>query len=66
MERGMVEAEGRLYAKEQKIRRAQNVLETKSSSSLLKTVKLEVRGDDQISSQINNITASIQSLSFTL
>lgn len=57
MERGMVEAEGRLYAKEQKIRRAQNVLETKSSSSLLKTVKLEVRGDDQISSQINNITA---------
>lgn len=45
----------RLYAKEQKIRRAQNVLETKSSSSLLKTVKLEVRGDDQISSQINNM-----------
>lgn len=57
MERGMVEAEGRLYAKEQKIRRAQNVLETKSSSSLLETVKLEVTGDDQISGQINNITA---------
>lgn len=53
----MVEAEGRLYAKEQKIRRAQNVLETKSSSSLLETVKLEVTGDDQISGQINNITA---------
>ena len=57
MERGMVEAEGRLYAREQKIRRAQNVLETKSSSSLLETVKLEVTGDDQISGQINNITA---------
>ena len=27
----MVEAEGRLYAKEQKIRRAQNVLEMQSS-----------------------------------
>lgn len=57
MERGMVKAEGRLYAKEQKIRRAQNVLETKSSSSLLETVKLEVTGDNQIRGQINNIIA---------
>lgn len=57
MERGMVKAEGRLYAKEQKIRRAQNVLETKSSSSLLETVKLEVTGDNQIRGQINNMIA---------
>lgn len=57
MERGMVKAEGRLYAKEQKIRRAQNVLETKSSSSLLETVKLQMTGDDQIRGQINNIIA---------
>lgn len=57
METGMVKAEGRLYAKEQKIRRAQNVLETKSSSSLLETVKLEVTGDNQIRGQINNIIA---------
>lgn len=53
----MVKAEGRLYAKEQKIRRAQNVLETKSSSSLLETVKLQMTGDDQIRGQINNIIA---------
>lgn len=57
MERGMIEAEGRLYAKEQKIRRAQNVLETKSSSSLLEAVKLEVTGDEQVRGQINNIIA---------
>ena len=57
METGMVKAEGRLYAKEQKIRRAQNVLETKSSSSLLETVKLEVTGDNQIRGQINNMIA---------
>ena len=57
METGMVKAEGRLYAKEQKIRRAQNVLETKSSSSLLETVKLEVTGENQIRGQINNIIA---------
>lgn len=44
----MVKAEGQLYAKEEKIQRAQNVLETKSGSALLETVKLEVIGDDQI------------------
>lgn len=47
-EREMVKAEGQLYAKEEKIQRAQNVLETKSGSALLETVKLEVIGDDQI------------------
>ena len=57
MKRRMIEAEGRLYAKEQKIRRAQNVLETKSSSSLLEAVKLEVTGDDQVRGQKNNIIA---------
>ena len=57
MKRGMIEAEGRLYAKEQKIRRAQNVLETKSSSSFLEAVTLQVTGDDQVRGHKNNIIA---------
>ena len=44
--RRTVKAEGRLYAKEQKIKRAQNVLDTKSSSALLETLKLEVIEDN--------------------